>query len=105
MIQIGKTQPSTIFPEGISRVADLPVDFFGALEQATRILSWQENLTEDEVPPRWMWHLDWELDTWFLEVKKKRDERFGHKPEEDYENSPESGAAWEDNEYSSRFFD
>lgn len=86
-------------------MADLPVDFFAAYEQATRILSWQENLTEDEVPPRWMWHLDWELDAWFLDVKKRRDERFGNKPEEGYENTPESVAVWEDNEYSSRFFD
>jgi hypothetical protein len=105
MIQLGKTEPSTIFPDGVSKVADLPSDFFIAFEQATRILSWQENLSEDEMPPRWMWHLDWELDEWFLDVKKKRDERFGASSGESYENTPESGAVWEDNEYSSRFFD
>jgi hypothetical protein len=52
-----------------------------------------------------MWYLDWELDEWFLDVKKKRDEWFGVFSGESYENTPELGVVWEDNEYSSRFFD
>ena len=44
-----------------------------------------------------MWHLDWELDEWFLDVKRKRDEQFRASSGGDYENTPESGAVWEDN--------
>jgi hypothetical protein len=42
------------------------------------ILSWQENLPDDEMPPEWMWPLDHELVGWFDEVQRKRDERYGN---------------------------
>lgn len=47
------------------------------------ILSWQENLSEDEIPPEWMWPLDHELVLWFDEVKRKRDEKFGRPDDDD----------------------
>lgn len=54
----------------------------GAIEQAHRILDWHENLTEDEIPPEWMWPLDHELVGWFEEVKRNREAKFGGKPDE-----------------------
>lgn len=48
-----------------------------AIEHANTVLDWQENLTDDEMPPEWMWHLDSELSSWFDEVKRKRDDRYG----------------------------
>lgn len=48
-----------------------------AIQQASRILDWQENLPSDETPPEWMWTLDHELEAWFDEVDRKRKERFG----------------------------
>ena len=54
-----------------------PAEFVDALDHALTILAWQENLTSDEMPPMWMWHLDWELNDWFKIVKQKRDEKFG----------------------------
>jgi hypothetical protein len=45
-------------------------------------LSWQENLHSDEIPPEWMWAIDHELEEWFEEVKRAREERYGS-PSED----------------------
>lgn len=48
-----------------------------AIEHAQRILHWQENLPQEEMPPQWMWVVDEELEEWFEEVDRKRKERFG----------------------------
>lgn len=50
-----------------------------ALDQAVRVCSWQENLPGDEMPPRWMWHLDWKLEEWFKQVESKREQKYGGK--------------------------
>jgi hypothetical protein len=55
-----------------SSIADMPVDLANALEHAVRIISWQENLTSDDIPPKWMWPLEWELELWFVEVDRRR---------------------------------
>lgn len=47
------------------------------------IVSWQENLADEEVPPEWMWALDHELIGWFDEVKRKRDEKYGRSNDDD----------------------
>jgi hypothetical protein len=39
------------------------------VSHALSILSWQENLTEEHMPPEWMWSLDEELEEWFDEVR------------------------------------
>lgn len=48
-----------------------------AVEHASRICQWQENLVSEEMPPSWMWHLDEELEIWFENVEEKRKERYG----------------------------
>lgn len=90
-----------MYPSGVNCVEDLPHDFHGAIEHALRILSWQENLPSDEMPPRWMWNLEWELDIHFKKVDKQRKIKYGidsSSPEEDNE-------AWEENVYAARFKD
>lgn len=44
-----------------------------ALAHAVMILGWQENLLEGEMPPRWTWALDEELNRHFERVKADRD--------------------------------
>lgn len=68
---------SVLLPKGVSSVEDLPADLASALSHAYLILSWQENLPEDEIPPRWMWHLDWELERHFEEVEIARRQKYG----------------------------
>lgn len=46
-----------------------------AINQALSVISWHENLPEDEQPPRAIWHSDQLLDDWFREVKERRKEK------------------------------
>lgn len=85
-----------LWPRDVHFVEDLPADLSVALEQALRICSWQENLQADEMPPNWMWHLDWEIEAWFIQVKKARDEKYGKESEDE-------PTDWEENEHASRF--
>lgn len=48
-----------------------------AVSHALTIINWQENLITDEMPPEWMWPLNEELDDWFAEVKRARDDDSG----------------------------
>lgn len=54
------------------------------------------------MPPRWMWHLDWELEKWFDEVKRIRDRKFNISSN-DVSDSGDDESMWDDNEYASRF--
>lgn len=54
-----------------------------AIEHAYRVLGWQENLQEDEMPPQWMWHLEHEIEPWFDEVKRRREEKHGRPGDSD----------------------
>lgn len=62
----------SILPRGVTSVEDIPSDLANAIDHGYKILSWQENLQENEMPPRWMWHLDWELEEWFKGVEAAR---------------------------------
>jgi len=91
-----------LWPDYCSSFEEVPADLAVAIEQALKILSWQENLTSEEMPPRWMWHLDWELETWFDEVKRARDSRFSVSSSDSYSDDDDE-TMWDDNEYASRF--
>jgi hypothetical protein len=40
--------------------------------RAALILHWQENLTEKEMPPKWMWGLDEDLNRHFERLNEER---------------------------------
>lgn len=44
-----------------------------AVSHALQIVHWQENLAGDDMPPRWMWHLDDALNDHFSAVQFRRD--------------------------------
>lgn len=48
-----------------------------AIRQSLQILTWQENLTKDEMPPEWMWLLDEDLVEHFDRVNEERAEKYG----------------------------
>jgi hypothetical protein len=48
-----------------------------ALDHAHRVCDWQENLLSDEMPPRWMWPFEDELEIWFEAVEEQRKARYG----------------------------
>lgn len=47
-----------------------------AIAHANSICDWQENLTEEDMPPQWMWPLDHEVVAWFDAVAERRKARF-----------------------------
>lgn len=47
------------------------------LNHALFIISLQENFSAEEMPPRWMWHLDWEIDTHLKLIRSKREAKYG----------------------------
>lgn len=59
------------------------------MEHAFTILSWLEHLPREDTPPRWMWHLDHELDAWFERVRERYE---SGRPADD-----DSGPGMEDN--------
>lgn len=59
---------------GCERIEEVPADLMLAIEHAHRILTWRENLPNEEMPPAWMWHLERELDLWFKQVEKNRED-------------------------------
>ena len=103
MVSVGGAIGSEILPEGFT-LQNMPNDLFTAIEQATRVISWQENLTSDECPPRWMWHLDWELETWFEKIKIERERKYGSKGPKpgDPDYNDEGDAMFEENVYFER---
>lgn len=55
-------------------IEDLPIDLLKTISHATKIMDWHENLTEDDVPPEWMWPFDKELEKHFEQVKKNMED-------------------------------
>jgi hypothetical protein len=43
-----------------------------AIDHATNVNSWYENCSPSEMPPRWMWPFDDEVNQWFEEVQLAR---------------------------------
>lgn len=60
-----------------------------ALQHALMIISFQENLSSDEMPPRWMWALDWEIETHLEVIKAKRDSNYKGRSDDD-DDEPEN---------------
>jgi hypothetical protein len=103
MVSIAKSTSTNafIYPE-INNITTMPHDLHSAVEHALRIISWQENLSSDEMPPRWMWNLDWEIDAHFERVDSARKTKYGIT---DSSVEEDDNTMWEENVYSARFKD
>jgi hypothetical protein len=66
-----------LFPSGIDSVMDAPADLMLAIEHCNSVLSWRENLANDEIPPRWMWPFVEDINEWFEVIQMNRDEKSG----------------------------
>jgi hypothetical protein len=71
-----------LFPEGTHSIEHLTWDLAQAIEHAVRVCSWQENLMSEDMPPNWMLPFDSELELWFEEVDRRREDRYGGGAEE-----------------------
>lgn len=54
-----------------------------AIEHATRVIYWQDNLTSEEMPPEWMWPLDEEVADHMEAVHEERKRKFGKDDDDD----------------------
>ena len=90
---------ASLYPVGCSSIEDLPCDLSIAIEQGCRIALWYENYTEEEMPPKWMWHLEWELETHFEEIEQIRKSKYGDSDSSDMD----SGGSYDQNELADRF--
>lgn len=48
------------------------MDLLRAISHANKILTWYENMPEDDIPPEWMWAFDDLLNEWFDDLKASR---------------------------------
>ena len=84
-----------LWPKWCSSIEEVPYDLISAIEHGQKVISWHENLPESEIPPRWMWPLDHELEIWFVEMKRLRDAGTSETPGENVEMM--------ENEFAARF--
>ncbi len=49
------------------------MELLRVISHSQMILQWQENLLSEEMPPAWMWPFDDEIEGWFREVNRARD--------------------------------
>lgn len=47
------------------------------------VMSWHENLADDEIPPKHLWSDSEGLDEWFERVKERREAKYGGKTVQD----------------------
>lgn len=84
---------SELYPPGITHLVELPDVLFDAIRKALQFISFQENLDEDEMPPRSIW-LDGEaLEAHFAWVKEVRKEKYDIKGGGAIEDPVENAAA------------
>ena len=69
-----------LWPRGAKTMEDVPAELLGAIDHALLVLNWHENsIDKEEIPPQWMWHLDWELKDWWKKVEERRKDKYsGH---------------------------
>ena len=100
MVQAAKSTGGlrVLFPMD-TNAESVPADLMTAINHCLLIISWRENATEDDdIPPRWMWHLDWELREFFEQLKIRREAKYSSKGSE----QPDD---FEENVFASRFKD
>lgn len=63
---------ASLYPEGCTRVAQIPWFLQVAIEHALTVLNWLENLPKNEVPPRRIWADTEGLEQWWNKVEDLR---------------------------------
>jgi hypothetical protein len=77
MARVAQGNIAVLFPAECRSAEEVPSDLMTAIEFANTCLSWQSNLTSEEIPPRWMWPFNDEMEEWFEEVDFQRKQKYG----------------------------
>ena len=59
------------WPDGVTHAFDLPWNFVSAWQQAITIMNWQENLADEDMPPKHIWRDSEKLEAHFKQIKSK----------------------------------
>lgn len=99
MLSMAKSTGSgeLILPKG-KTLEDAPASTVSAINYGLMIMSWSENLTEKEMPPEWMWPLDWEIESWFITVRNNREKQYGVSNDNIDDVGPDGNPIFERNE-------
>lgn len=68
---------SELLPKGIDHLADCPYNIHDAITKALLFLSFNEELDQEERPPKRIWLDPPRLKEWFDAVKKQREKKYG----------------------------
>lgn len=95
-----------VFPADTT-LETIPSDLMLAVNHALRVIAWQENAQEEaDVPPRWMWTLENELEAYFLRRKREKEAKYGvssSSSSADDSGGDDVDLEYTDNAYSARF--
>lgn len=83
---------SSLFPPGITHMADLPATLHDAISKGLAFVGFDE-LPSDERPPRKIWLDSERMEEWFDAVEKRRKEKYGDDKDKDIEDPVENAAA------------
>lgn len=86
-----------LWPPHVDSVQSLPSQLVFAVDHALMILNWHENCLKKDIPPSWMWPLEWELEEWWIGVDYRRNHPDAH------DNDDVDLSDREENEYADRF--
>lgn len=67
-----------LFPPGVENVRDLPYRLFEAIRMAMVFIGFEE-LPSEERPPRKIWLDSEAMRSWFAEVERQREKKWGNK--------------------------
>lgn len=68
---------SLLWPAECKSVDDISWELSVVIQHAYRILNWQENLVQEEMPPVYIWPFEEELELHFERVDKARKDKYG----------------------------
>lgn len=58
---------------GEDTLETIPFELFLAIQHASTVINWQENMVRKEMPPSWMWPFPDELEIWFEDIETARE--------------------------------
>jgi hypothetical protein len=71
---------SSLFPAGVTNVADLPFTLYEAIRAALYFLSFEEVPDPEDRPPKYLWLDEERLAQWWKEVRERREAKFKGEP-------------------------
>lgn len=76
MVRVAQGNPIMLMSEDCQSILEVSSDLMTAVNHCRTVHGWEDNLSGEEMPPRWMWPFPEELSEWFEEVQMARDKKY-----------------------------